>query len=272
MHLKDQPSCISPLPKRMHIVPLTENLRYLADLHRQRVQAHPNRTDPLLAFFRLHRLHASGLLLLSGESLRFVATMKEIASIFVESIPAFLRADIPLSRLTPIYDVAAFGTMAQLEALAPLQTIAHRPDVEYPEDYGFIHTLIGIAALVARKPRSDWIENAHNAILDSENWRHFESAGMPIDDLRVDFCRGLLGGNPLAFRSALDEFLDTRYTRLKRLSASDLLAPEEEIIGMHFCMEGLSMLSLARSLGIPAGHHYRTLPEVLTTVIPDRIK
>ncbi len=186
-------------------------------------------------------------LLQTGRSRMFRERLQRSGSAFAHYLAQADEQDKRISESLPVVDAIGAGDLVTATEIARSSHHHWVKDEEYEEDFLFFEFIMQHALLNATE--EDMI-----ALLD-----RWEACLAGTDDRRLDVCRALLQADPDAFAEALPAYLEERHQSYAE--QADLMPPEERATEAQVSVEGLALIRLARTKGIPVQSSYPQIPE-----------
>jgi hypothetical protein len=206
--------------------------------------------DEVLAFCRNFRIAGIGLLLVSGSADPFRRMLHMSGRAFAHYLDKADPSAKRTSQSDPFFDAVAAGDMATAEEIAVRSSRSWVAEEEYEEDFLFPEYLMQRFFLGAAKPaREDLLVRWEAALQGSE-------------DGRCDVCKALEHGDGPALGPALERLLRERKDRFDRLAEREAIAPEVYDTEGQVAIEGLALVRLAESLGLPTEREYPNVPSL----------
>jgi hypothetical protein len=198
---------------------------------------------------KMFRRMAVGFLLMSGVPDAFYAHLFHSARSFLHFLERADDAAKATGKGDPFFDAIACNDMAGAAQIAERSRRTWNPDLEYEDDFLYVHFLM--EKFFRRADRA-----ALGAIL-----KRYEEVLEGVDDFRLDLCRAFLAEEQRGFDGAVAALVEAIEERLDKLRAKEKLSPDEEATTGHVSTELLAWLRLASGLGFKLQRNYPMAPE-----------
>ena len=146
------------------------------------------------------------------------------------------------SYLAPFFDAVAVGQLELAAEIGRRSPTEWYEDFEYEEDFLYAQILFGLVDPGTRDLP---------ALVDKH-----EGALRGIDDPRNEVCRALITLDALAFVEAFEAFVETEVARIAEARVSSYQFYDFDEVSV----EGLALLRLAETAGLPSEPEYRHCP------------
>ncbi|AZZ92471.1 hypothetical protein EUZ85_17785 [Hahella sp. KA22] len=149
----------------------------------------------------------------------------------------------------PFFDAVASGDEEGARQIASLSRQTHNPDLEYEEDFLYLHYLM--------------------EVFYRNNGQHGEAVltayedTLAQEDFRFDICLAFHAGDTELFEEAMARLWENHKTLYLKLANADTVEMERLQTEGHLCVEALALVILARRRGLMVQDHYPFIPSIL---------
>lgn len=197
-----------------------------------------------------HNLRVAGIgkLFLEDEGGPLVWHLHQSGAAFAHYLAETRREPPPSNKLRPFFDAVAAGDFTSAERIARRARRAWAKGLEYEEDFLFVeflmqHFFLGGSAA-----------DGHGLLA------RYEAALGAAEDARLPICRALLDLDARAFDEGLSLYLESRSIHFEAVASRQSLPPDVLVTERYFSLEGLALLRLAESKGLPVSPDHLHVP------------
>jgi hypothetical protein len=199
---------------------------------------------------RWYRQMGVGFLLMFGTPARFFEHLFKSGRCFLHFLEANDDGPKVTSKAAPLFDAIACNDRAGAALIAARARQKWNPDLEYEDDFLYVHFLIqrfflGVAPDVL-----------------AATLRRYEDVLEGQKDFRLGLCKALLGRDQAGFDAAVEALVDALEAHYDKQRGREVLDPDEAATTVHVSTELLAWLRLAGEAGLATLPSYPMAPDI----------
>ncbi|MCY1032249.1 Imm49 family immunity protein [Corallococcus sp. BB11-1] len=200
---------------------------------------------------RGYRTRGCAAFFLSGRALSLHQDLQRSGAAFAAFAGQGMESDKVTSRAEPFFDAVGCGDEAAARLIARHAPREFKPDRELLEDFLYVRLLMQHFFL--ESPPAEVASTLAN----------FEAAVVEgLESTRLDVCRALLARDGDAFQGAFQALSDEHRAWYENGFREGRLPEERWALDGCLFIEGLALLRLARTVGIPIASEYPLIPSL----------
>jgi hypothetical protein len=206
--------------------------------------------NQVLTFCENYRIRGIGHFLLYGQADKLHLYLFKSGRAYLAFLPRIPEETQVTSRAAPFFDAVACLDLDGALAIAARSRATRHDGMEYPEDFLYVHFLMRHAFL---KEPAELV----GPMLDE-----YERVLQGSEDPRLEVCRALLARDAAGFSAALDHHMTAQKDRFDRLMQKEQVSQERWATVGQVSIEGLALVNVAASAGIPVGREVLCIPSL----------